>query len=258
MKLMGHLSGVVGVACAMALISSVTGIAGGEVIGHTTNALIQHNTELTTMLQASADLVADGHILVPVNALNSQADLAGIDRLVVGVVSPNASLTEAQVDAIEEFVNNMAVGGRFGITYPATNPPEVVLTDIKSHPITLGPFGVVGTLDGSRNQPGAFGSMSSPGPNGVSIINFPGGDSAAVVIEPDAHAPGSGLIVAYSDINAWHDNLYLTADNRALWRNTFAYCPTPAQSCPWDCGDEDGLVGIVDFLALLAGWGLCP
>jgi len=25
--------------------------------------------------------------------------------------------------------------------------------------------------------------------------------------------------------------------------------------CPWDCGDEDGTVGIVDFLALLAEWG---
>ena len=25
--------------------------------------------------------------------------------------------------------------------------------------------------------------------------------------------------------------------------------------CPWDCGDGDGNVGIVDFLALLAGWG---
>ena len=27
-----------------------------------------------------------------------------------------------------------------------------------------------------------------------------------------------------------------------------------ASSCPWDCGDGDGIVGIVDFLALLAEW----
>jgi hypothetical protein len=27
-------------------------------------------------------------------------------------------------------------------------------------------------------------------------------------------------------------------------------------SCPWDCGDGDGVVGIVDFLALLAEWNL--
>jgi len=26
-------------------------------------------------------------------------------------------------------------------------------------------------------------------------------------------------------------------------------------SCPWDCGDDDGNVGIVDFLALLAQRG---
>ncbi len=26
--------------------------------------------------------------------------------------------------------------------------------------------------------------------------------------------------------------------------------------CPWDCGDGDGMVGIVDFLAVLGGWGL--
>jgi hypothetical protein len=26
-------------------------------------------------------------------------------------------------------------------------------------------------------------------------------------------------------------------------------------SCPWDCGDSDGSVGIVDFLAMLAQWG---
>ena len=24
--------------------------------------------------------------------------------------------------------------------------------------------------------------------------------------------------------------------------------------CPWDCGDGDGTVGIVDFLELLAQW----
>jgi hypothetical protein len=33
---------------------------------------------------------------------------------------------------------------------------------------------------------------------------------------------------------------------------------TPAalfNDCPWDCGDGDGVIGIVDFLALLAQWG---
>jgi hypothetical protein len=27
-------------------------------------------------------------------------------------------------------------------------------------------------------------------------------------------------------------------------------------TCPWDCGDDDGMVGIVDFLAVLAQWGV--
>jgi hypothetical protein len=33
--------------------------------------------------------------------------------------------------------------------------------------------------------------------------------------------------------------------------------PIPPQpgTCPFDCGDGDGTVGVVDFLALLAGWG---
>ena len=32
--------------------------------------------------------------------------------------------------------------------------------------------------------------------------------------------------------------------------------PCPVAGCPWDCGgDDDGNVGIVDFLALLAQWG---
>ena len=29
-----------------------------------------------------------------------------------------------------------------------------------------------------------------------------------------------------------------------------------APTCPWDCGNDDGDVGIVDFLALLAQWDL--
>jgi hypothetical protein len=29
----------------------------------------------------------------------------------------------------------------------------------------------------------------------------------------------------------------------------------PGNTCPWDCGDQDGTVGVVDFLAILAQWG---
>ena len=34
-----------------------------------------------------------------------------------------------------------------------------------------------------------------------------------------------------------------------------SYVVFAPSSCPWDCGDHDGNVGIVDFLALLADWG---
>jgi hypothetical protein len=33
---------------------------------------------------------------------------------------------------------------------------------------------------------------------------------------------------------------------------SFNYTPTP---CPWDCGDDDGAVTPIDFLALIAQWG---
>ncbi len=72
--------------------------------------------------------------------------------------------------------------------------------------------------------------MSSPGPYGRSILDFPGGESAGVVIESGALGPGSGTVVAFAEINIWDNDYdqYFKADNRALWRNTFAYVPEPA------------------------------
>jgi hypothetical protein len=29
----------------------------------------------------------------------------------------------------------------------------------------------------------------------------------------------------------------------------------PIMMCPWDCGEADGVVGVLDFLALLSQWG---
>ena len=37
--------------------------------------------------------------------------------------------------------------------------------------------------------------------------------------------------------------------------NDYVLSITGASPCPWDCGDGDGIVGIVDFLALLGQWG---
>ncbi len=40
-----------------------------------------------------------------------------------------------------------------------------------------------------------------------------------------------------------------------LATSTGAYARNLGIPCPWDCGDGDGNVGIVDLLALLGGWG---
>jgi hypothetical protein len=155
-------------------------------------------------------------------------------------------LSKEQIDTIELFArhggklvflgenntyfheNNVAVGTRFRVGFPETDPPEIVLTDVNVHPITQGPHGTVAVLDGSRNGPTFYGSMLSPGPKGFSLVDFPGGGSAGIVIEPGNFGPTAGLIVFFAEIDIWTDNAYQLADNRALWRNTFAYDPAPA------------------------------
>ncbi len=49
--------------------------------------------------------------------------------------------------------------------------------------------------------------------------------------------------------------VYLQTDSGAqrVYTNVITF---PAADCPWDCGDHDGNVGIIDFLELLAQWGL--
>ncbi len=45
-------------------------------------------------------------------------------------------------------------------------------------------------------------------------------------------------------------------DRNGAAGNGVAFVFDPAAcGCPGDCGDGDGVVGIVDFLALLAQWG---
>jgi hypothetical protein len=223
--------------------------AAASFIGYTTESVIDHYRSLdhSEISQGRADLISDGHTLVPVNGL-APGSLSGLDTLVVGVVSDGYSLSSAQVDVVEDFVlaggklvfigennkyfhaNNVTVGGRFGIAYPTVDPSATILSDVPlpRHPIMAGPYGQVDIVDGSNNTPGFFGSMSSPGPYGRSILNFPGGNSAAVVIEPGALGVGSGPVVAFATVNIWDNEQYFTADNRALWRNTFAYIPEPA------------------------------
>jgi len=220
----------------------------GALIGYTTDSVISHYRSLdnSTISQGRTDLINDGHTLTPVNSLTA-GDLSGLDTLVVGVVRDGYTLSSSQVDVIESFVlgggnlvflgenelfnaNNIMVGGRFGITYPAQMPPEVILNNVvlPRHAIMAGPYGQVDVVDGSNNSSTAYGGMTSPGPYGRSILDFPGGESAAVVIERNAIAAGSGIVVAFAEINIWDNSQYFAGDNRALWRNTFTYVPEPA------------------------------
>jgi hypothetical protein len=52
--------------------------------------------------------------------------------------------------------------------------------------------------------------------------------------------------------------IYFTADADVQGlgvREGFFCLEVEADSCPWDCGDGNGDVGVVDFLAMLAQWG---
>ncbi len=225
-------------------------------IGYTTDALIAHYQTMDggNISSGRADIIAQGHTLVPINSLNP-GDLDNVQALIIGVVTSSAALSAAQMDVVEDFVmaggnlyflgennnhfreNNVAVGGRFGIEYPPVNgdPPETVLTLVATHPIMQGPYGDVTTVDGSNNSAGYYGSMSSPGPYGSSILDFPGGHSACVVIECDDLGPDSGLVVALAEINTFDNGQIDAGDNRVFWNNIFAYVcgPTATEEASW-------------------------
>ena len=61
----------------------------------------------------------------------------------------------------------------------------------------------------------------------------------------------------YSTImGGWPDAGNIDADPLVVDMGAYEFQPT---ACPWDCGgDNDGNVGINDFLELLANWGPCP
>ena len=72
--------------------------------------------------------------------------------------------------------------------------------------------------------------------------------------------PGDGrvLIGQFSTANGTsiQGTMYLQYRINGVYENSVgSFQHPPAQPCPWDCGDFDGAVGIVDFLAMLAQWG---
>ena len=41
----------------------------------------------------------------------------------------------------------------------------------------------------------------------------------------------------------------------STWAGAKTDCDACEETCPWDCADGDGTVGILDFLELLSQWG---
>jgi hypothetical protein len=234
----------------------IQGSGAGEVIGYTTDGVIPHYLTLDELTQPFDDLVADGHTLVPIHDL-TPVNLVPLDWLYVGLVDYNFELSREQRNSIELFVRhggklvlqgenntffhetNLSLGSSFRIGFPAVDPHQNVLTDVNVHPITQGPYGAVQVIDGTANSIlGGYGSLLAPGPNAFSLLDFTTGESAGIVIEPGHFGPQSGPVIAFAEINVWLEN-YLDGDNRALWRNTFAYDPAPVSGA--HAGPKPGL-----------------
>jgi hypothetical protein len=231
--------------------------AAQQVIGYTTSLTVPHH-DADHLLggeifeDGTADLVDDGHFLVEVQEFSLNG-LAGIDTLVFGLVDRRYTPAPAYIDILETFVlgggnlvllgenqqhwheANVAIGGRFGLQYPVNDQPEHIAAIVPSprHAIMAGPFGEVNVIDGTGQGDDGFGRISDPGPYGQNLIEFTNGDSVAVVIEQGKLGPGSGAVVAYGEMSIFHVyptdsdfHFYHRADNRAMWRNTFAYTAT--------------------------------
>ncbi|MHC4826430.1 MAG: hypothetical protein ACYTEY_07730, partial [Planctomycetota bacterium] len=105
----------------------------------------------------------------------------------------------------------------FGIE--AFNTCDVTIYDVDSNVLSVGIYwGGAIPMDHAD-------IVSADSENGISRVVF------------DTTAYGGEQIEGNTSI----DNVVVTA--------------CPADTCPWDCGDGDGTVGIVDFLAMLAQWG---
>ena len=77
-----------------------------------------------------------------------------------------------------------------------------------------------------------------------------GNGGASVVRDLDGCQPGKNVLFAIP--GEWLNFcIFLTGD---LVIRAVVDCET-VTTCAWDCGDQDGSVGIVDFLTVLAQWG---
>ena len=104
----------------------------------------------------------------------------------------------------------------------------------------------------------SWGGDAYTGPTTGGIFNDPDGEFGPPWPGPLPSAGVQALqfqgpAAAASSNNA--DDYALTSGS-SVWVNNALVVFSLESPCPWDCGDSDGEVGIVDFLALLGEWGV--
>ena len=91
-------------------------------------------------------------------------------------------------------------------------------------------------------------------------------DTRLAVYDAAGECPGA-LIACNDDFCALKSELVFPTTEGGLYlvrvggfngsgTGSLAINCAPEATCPWDCGDGNGIVNVVDFLALLAQWGL--
>jgi hypothetical protein len=162
------------------------------------------------------------------------------------------------------------------ISAPIGNPPQTV-----SLHRALADWG-----EGTSFFPGGQGANATPGDAtwlhtffNTNLWSVPGGEftpaaSAAISVGSSGTVTWGSTAQMVADVQAWLDSPqsnfgWLIRGNEAVQQTarrfgshealpalqpvlTVQYTPPPP--CPWDCGNNDGVVETVDFLALLQQW----
>ncbi len=207
------------------------------------------------------NLIIDNHDVVVVPTFTAET-LAGADVVYVSPAYDELQITQAEIEALEQFVIDggrliipgdygmwveqlAPIAAHFGVIYGKgfINGQYLATISDFDNPITNGPHGVVDTIQGaainddlhSDNKDFQVLATWSVGPISIGFLEL-----------------GAGEIVFLSDFNTWDTDMIFGFDNQALWENLFEH-----SACPADL-DSDGSVGASDLLALLSLWGSDP